>query len=411
VGFQQEAGDPQETTPASVPLTEVTSPLPQLDVETPAMADAAADPPLQLDEVLFSVADCYPLIAVAIGEVEAAEGRIISSWGEFDSILQAHSIAQPLGFYKNYRNGAGIKQPLFNGGEVYGTYRLGDGNFEPWYGERETNEGGEFRAGFSLPLAQDRQTDARRTDLLRANANRDEINSGANARLLQFQRFAMQAYWDWVAAGRAVSIRQQLLNLAEQRVQQINTRIEKGDLAEIARIDNDRFIAERTNELIKSRRNFEKAAIKLSLFYRDAGCQPVIAGSGRLPESVPEAVPVLEEQLQADMAEAVLIRPEIAALDAARAQVFADLQYARNLTLPQLDMLGFASQDVGGEASSKGDKTRLNCSWACTRKCRSSGWSVWARSVRRKGSSRKLTPSGNLWPTRFAPSCRMPLPP
>ena len=121
--------------------------------------------------------ECYPEIEVAIGEIEAAEGKIISSWGQFDTAFAAFSMSQPLGFYQNYRNGAGITKPLYNGGEVYGTYRIGRGNFEPWYGERATDEGGEFKAGFSLPLLKDRAIDLRRAGVRSAEA-RSRSSSG-----------------------------------------------------------------------------------------------------------------------------------------------------------------------------------------------------------------------------------------
>ncbi len=315
------------------------------------------DPVLQLDEVLLSVIECYPLIDVAIGELEAAEGKIITSFGEFDSILAARSESQALGFYQNYRNGVDLVQPLYGGGEVFGGYRIGRGNFEPWYGERETNDAGEFKVGFALPFLKDRFIDSRRADLFRARAGQQQVESSVNARLLQFQRFAMQAYWDWLAAARAVEVQQQLLDLALRRVDQIAGRIEKGDLAEIARIDNDRFIAGRRNELIKARRSVEKAAIKLSLFYRDGDCQPIIATAEQVPDSLPDFGPIGMEQLDFDVAQALAIRPELTELQAARRMACVDLRQAQNLTLPALDAAGFAAQDIGAEASPLGDKT------------------------------------------------------
>lgn len=335
------AGDDYQSVPESV--TEPASPY----------LDSSA---LSIEQVLDSVQQCYPEIEVAIGEIEAAEGKIISSWGQFDTALAAFSISQPLGFYQNYRNGAGLTKPLWNGGEVYGTYRIGRGNFEPWYGERATDEGGEFKAGFSLPLLKDRAIDARRANVGSAEAGRDEIKADVESRLLQFQRFATQAYWDWVASGQAVSIQQRLLELAQQRVKQINERVEKGDLATIAQIDNERFIAKRRNDLIKAQRSLEKAAIKLSLFYRDTCCTPVIASSDQLPDNVPDAQRITESQLETDTATAITIRPELQALSAARRQACIDLQYANNLTLPKLDVKGYAAQDVGALASSLGDK-------------------------------------------------------
>ena len=312
---------------------------------------------LTIEQIWSSVADCYPEIEIALGEIESASGKAFAAQGEFDNVFSAHSISQPLGFYQTYRNGIGLTRPLFGGGEVYGTYRIGDGNFEPWFGERETNEAGEFKAGWSLPLIKDRNIDARRAKLFAANLRTRQVESNVESRLLMFQRMATQSYWDWVAAGQAVEIQKRLLRLGEQRVSQIDIRVEKGDLAKIAKIDNARLIAKRKNTLIKARRSLEKTAIKLSIFWRDSNCCPVIAKSGQLPSTFPESAPISDEQLTEDICQAISNRPELVELDAARREACVDLQYATNLTLPKVDLKGFAGQDVGGETSPTGDKT------------------------------------------------------
>jgi outer membrane protein TolC len=330
---------------------------PSEEVPVEPAFDSMGETELTLVAVLESVASCYPEIEIAIGEIESAQGKVLSSWGEFDSRFAAQSISQPLGFYQNYQNGAGLGRPLFGGGEVYGGYRIGDGNFEPWYGERETNEGGELKAGFSVPLLKDRAIDARRSALFAASANRDGVSADVSSRLLQFQRFATQAYWDWVASGRAVDVQQQLLGLAMQRVKQIDERVEKGDLATIAQIDNQRFIAKRETDSIKARRQLEKASIKLSLFLRDPNGSPIIAQQDWLPAAFPVPVQIGESQREMDISTALTIRPELQTLNAARREAVIDLQYANNLILPKLDMKGYAAKDLGAPASSKGDKT------------------------------------------------------
>lgn len=320
-------------------------------------AQNASPSSISLAQVLDSVAECYPEIEIAIGEIEAANGKVLTSWGEFDRVFAGHSVSQPLGFYQNYRNGIGLTQPLYGGGEVYGIYRIGDGDFEPWYGDRETNEGGELKAGFSLPFLKDRSFDERRAKLLASGAQRDQIQSNTESRLLQFQRFATQAYWDWVASGQAVQIQRQLVQLAEKRVSQIKARVESGDLAEIAQIDNDRLIAKRKNDLIKARRLLEKSAIKLSMFWRDFSCDPVIADETLLPNTFPGSNSIASAQLQSDIETAVSVRPELTELQAMRREACIDLRYAENLTMPKLDLKGFAGQDIGGAASRKEDKT------------------------------------------------------
>jgi outer membrane protein TolC len=312
---------------------------------------------LTLPQVIQSVAQCYPEIEVAIGEIEESRGEVLAKWGDFDSVISAHSISQPLGFYQTYRNGIDVTRPLFGGGEVFGSYRIGDGNFEPWYGERETNEAGEFKAAFDVPLLKNRDIDDRRGNLQAARFKQSQVEANVETRLLLFERFATQAYWDWVAAGRVVVVQRQLLKLAETRVEQISLRIEQGDLAKIAEIDNDRFIAKRKNSLIKARRGLEKSAIKLSIFYRDGNCCPVIAGEDQLPMDFPESDRLPLDVIEQGIGFAIANRPELAELTAARQEALVKLQLANNLLLPKLDVKGSASQDIGGETSSLGDKT------------------------------------------------------
>ncbi|MEM8678714.1 MAG: hypothetical protein AAGF97_05070, partial [Planctomycetota bacterium] len=113
----------------------------------PEQEECVDENPLWLDEVIHSVAQSFPMVEAALTEIGIAEGKALAAWGSFDTNLSGHSKNQPLGFYENYRQGIKLARPLWNGGEVYGGYRIGRGEFEPWYLERETNAGGEFHVG------------------------------------------------------------------------------------------------------------------------------------------------------------------------------------------------------------------------------------------------------------------------
>ena len=82
----------------------------------------------------------------------------------------------------------------------------------------------------------------------------------------------------------------------------------------------------------------------------------MIASPDQLPGDVPGCPAYCRGQLETDTATAIAIRPELQALSAARRQACIDLQYANNLTLPKLDVKGYAAKDVGELASSLGDK-------------------------------------------------------
>ena len=159
--------------------------------------------PLRLDEVLRSVESSYPLLLAAIQERAAAEGKELSTQGAFDTGLSVESAMNQLGFYKNRTNGIGIEQPLRNwGGEIFGGYSRGQGNFGPWEEDLLTLSGGEFSGGARLPLFRNREIDERRTDLLLARLSIELAGASIERQRLKFFETAAKFYWDWVAAGQ-----------------------------------------------------------------------------------------------------------------------------------------------------------------------------------------------------------------
>ena len=84
---------------------------------------------------------------------------------------------------------------------MFAGYRNGRGIFEPWYLERETNKGGEFKVGFMAPIVRDRVIDANRAELWRAQLERDRVEPEILAVVIGSVREGSFAYWDWVAGG------------------------------------------------------------------------------------------------------------------------------------------------------------------------------------------------------------------
>ncbi len=337
-------------------------PLPDLDLETGQPLESGAEtvdvPPLSVDDVLASVVNHYPLLQVALRERQITSGKEVASLGQFDTGFKGYSLAEPLGFYKNYRSLMLIDQPLTNnGGKVIGGYKLGHGSFQPWYGERETNEGGELALGFEYSLWQNRAIDKRRAAYYQARLERLAADPAIQSQWLGFSQAAAETYWAWVASGLSYQAQQRLLDLALERSAQIAERIRRGDLAEIADIDNQRFIAARETKLIERQRKFQQSAIKLSLFLRADDGTPYVPGIERSPDDFPEIRPVKREQFNADVEVALAARPELAELDFQIRGALVELNQARNLVQPKLDATFLAAKDVGRPASSKGDKT------------------------------------------------------
>lgn len=122
---------------------------------------------LTLDMVLRKVTLYYPKIKIARLEITKAQGAHLSALGKFDPSLDAKTRSQPAGGYINNYGDTQLTVPTFyNGVKLFAGYRNGNGNWPIYYQNYLTNSGGEYRAGLSLPLLQDRLIDKERTNLL-----------------------------------------------------------------------------------------------------------------------------------------------------------------------------------------------------------------------------------------------------
>ena len=314
-----------------------------------------ASQPLKLDDVIDSTIASYPLLLTAMLGRNIAQGDQLSATGAFDLKLKADSMNMPKGFYENYRHSIGAEQPLFGGGSLFGGYRLGTGSFPSYYGERETNRGGELKAGIAIPLAQNRRIDDRRAELWRSRWAVDAVEPEIQAQLIDFIRAATITYWNWVAAGRNVQIAEDLLENATDRDDNLRTRVQRGDASPIELTDNERLIVSRRTKLIDAQRKFQQSAFKLSLFLRDASGEPLVVDDSRLPREFPAATDPANRELGADIAAAIANRPELRAYMIISEQLRIDLASASNLMLPQIDAVLAISQDVGNPDDIKKD--------------------------------------------------------
>ncbi|MHB8863474.1 MAG: TolC family protein [Pirellulaceae bacterium] len=339
---------PEREAPAAAPADKSLEELP-----TPASVQTV---PLELAQVIESVYQSYPLLKVALLERGIADGQQLAAWGEFDTRVTAYATEAPDGYYQNYRHGVTVTQPTFQGGYLYGGYKIGRGEFQPWYKERQTNEGGEFALGAGLPLLKDRAIDKRRSELFQADLARQGVEPAVQTELLDYVRVASQIYWSWIGAGQVLEARRELLRLAQARVDQIDQRIEAGDLQKLARINNEQLVAARETKLIEAERKLEMVAIKLSLFVRAPTGEPLVPSAGQLPRSFPDHAAIPADQVSRDIDAALATRPELVALDLLYEKGRVELAQAENMLLPTLDAIVMASKDVGEPAERIDDK-------------------------------------------------------
>ena len=307
--------------------------------------------PIELEQVVDAIYQSYPLLRIAIAERAVAAGENVMAQGEFDLKLKGDTVNQALGYYKNYRQGVGFDQALYGGGGLFGGYKIGQGNFEPWYGNRQTNSGGEFLLGLSVPLWQNRTVDERRAQLWRTAYGQNLVEPEIRSQLLEFVRDGSIAYWEWVAAGQNFRFAEQLLDLAQDRDEQLRSQVKEGDRPEADLIDNERLIVGRRVKRLATLQKLQTSAVKLSLYLRMPGGVPFVPDPKLLPDTFPEPMPIERDAVDQDVMFALSRRPELMEFDITRSQLDVDLKQAVNLLQPSLDAVLYNSKDLGPDES------------------------------------------------------------
>ena len=318
-----------------------------------ALEDLTSDAPsgsLTLAAVIDSVYRSYPLLRASLTERQRAAGQQLEAYGGYDHVLDGSTQNKPQYNFENYRHDLGVSRNIYaNGGRWYAGYRLGRGAFEPWYLERETNDGGEFRLGLVRPLQQGRAIDAQRAALWRATYERARVEPAIQAELIDYVLSASAAYWAWVAAGQRYELASDLLQTAEQRAEQLERLVELETLAPPVLPENERLVLTRRGALAAAERGLRQAIARLSAFYRTADGRPLVVPEDvRVPFS-PIADP--DPAVETDLPDAIVRRPAIRELVARRQSQEVTLAKARNELLPKLDAAAFGKQDIGGRSS------------------------------------------------------------
>ncbi|MEZ6143664.1 MAG: TolC family protein [Zavarzinella sp.] len=343
------------------PLPKIPDKLPNFNIVLPELSPAIprtlprlqGTPPsavlgdLTLSEVLQSVDNHFPLLQAARLERSVAEGKLLSAFGAFDLNITAASYNSPLATYENYGFTTGLSQAFTDSGvNVFSRYRGGFGDYPVYKGGDKTAEGGEFRAGVSIPLLQNRDIDRARANLQQATIGRDAVEPLIQLQNIRLQLAASRAYYAWVATGQRLRIARELAKLAQDRDEQLRAVVAGQVAAKVERANNLQSLYGRNASLVEAEEMFAKAAVDLSMFLRDTNGESVLPAYGRLPNfpmmSEPDG-----EQLQAAIDYAWQNRPELLRLAYQREVLEVELRQSQNLTQPAFNAIISGATDVG----------------------------------------------------------------
>ena len=302
---------------------------------------------IALEAVLNSVTSQYPPYLIALIERDIAAGRLKQASGAFDLNFRASGSFNPTGYYDGSSSDFVFDQPLpFWGGNVFAGYKISSGSLAD-YDKSRTLLDGELRAGIRLNLLRDSTIDSRRASLWKARLDQEIADPFIQRQHLDIVRTAMRSYYNWVAMGLRLGVTENLVRIAKDRESSIAELAQKGQLAPIVKVDNERLVISRQLTAVQARRRFEAASIELSLFYRDANDDPVVITRHHLPAKFPKASIPIESKVGPATMAAFTLRPELLRIRLVQEKFGIDRQLAKNNLMPNLDLTASVSENLG----------------------------------------------------------------
>lgn len=316
--------------------------------------------PLSLQTVLNSTNKHFPAIIAEKEKLQSAEYNLVSAKGSFDPNIKLSVVNSPNGYYQNTYANSEISARLPDSAErVFAGYRIGLGKFPVYDQKNWTYDYGETRAGVSIPLSRNQKTDPDR-----AKINERQFAITLQQDRLSFEKLSLMreasiAYWAWIAEGEKLSVQKKLLIIAEKRQILINKRVEKGDLAKIDSVDNERIVIQRKSRVAEQALLFQNAGLALSLYVRDKNGKIIDPSQFTLPDSFPS--PILLNRVFSHQVSSTTSIPDMSkilnanpALHQIRDQIQIDmvkLKLASNDEKPTLDTRAYVSQDFGASGA------------------------------------------------------------
>jgi outer membrane protein TolC len=323
-------------------------------------AAGAQAAPLQLGEVLDATLAHHPALRAAASGQQVAEADRQAAAGAFDLKLGATGKAVPVGKQTWLYTDVGLRQPTTVwGAEVFGGWRRSGGDVPLYAGDKITTGAGEVVLGVTVPLWQGGAIDAARAKITQADQKARLAELDVASTRLKLSGAAAEAYWGWVAAGHRLRIVQHLCQMAEARDAQIVARVRGGDLAPIEHIENQRAILKRRSQRIKAEQRLAKAALKLSIYARDAEGRPRAPTAAALPRPIPPPEPDPSQTLAADQAAARAQQPALQKLARYRAVLAVNQALAQNQGGPRIDLTVAGVQPVAAASDDPYRKSEL----------------------------------------------------
>jgi outer membrane protein TolC len=209
------------------------------------------------------------------------------------------------------------------------------------------------RVGLELrqPLLRDRSTDAARLSVRVAKAGREGATASLRRAITETVAEVERAYWTLVADRRAVDVREEAVQLAEDQLEETQARVETGSAPRTELAQPRAELERRRGELLASSEALARAENALKLLILDGAGDAL--WSQRLAPVEDATLEIVPVNVGASLDRALAVRPELSIADAVVKRRRAETAFARDGIWPSLDAvvsydrLGLAGRNAG----------------------------------------------------------------
>lgn len=304
-------------------------------------------------DLLESMQSNHPYVQVLSEKNNQLLYKLDSAESEFDLKLEQDISGRLAGYYDGSAASQRFIKPLGDmNAKLITEYRVATGDFPVYEEQYNTLSGGEASIGVALSLLQNRSIDKRRLGVSNARLSIEQYQAELTVKMNEFLYKGLSHYLKWYEVGLKISAVHSLLDTLKTRKEGLETRVKRGDLAEVTLTEFEASVLEQQLALSQLYQIQRTAAQALAYFWRDnEGQSQVIASDAAIPSDIhwPYTITPLQG---AALRSALNRHPALSVIRTEQAVAQNNYRLAENRLLPKLDLKALVAKDMGSGPTS-----------------------------------------------------------
>ncbi len=308
---------------------------------------------LTLEIFLRAVDSNFPGLRAALDQQQIASANRLEKQGVFDPLLTNESGYTRM---QNTSKAGAPKYVLFNYPKLEVPFRSGvraflQYRYNPLSAQSpyiETGRGGEISGGVFIPVL--RGLIYNEQSVAEKEAKYGEALAAQTFHLTRLDTLQRSGniYWSWVAANEKRKVAAHILDLSKIIVNLAQQQERNGDLAKIYVAEAEEDRERRNADFYQAERDFQRFSFRLSSVLFDLGGVPLpLPTEINVPDELPRPQEHTSEETEKRVAQALLSRPELKAIDVQIKSAELQKKYAENQLLPALNLVATEGHDAG----------------------------------------------------------------